>query len=472
MFVLISAPYLLGYIVPNVGEVVSRVVEVLAAPGASLDGEAAKYAMWLATGFGIEQVALNTGRVEFAPLASWLVWLYLALCGVLVIGLARAAWLAVRLLPSLPACGGRDGEGGGAALVLITFVVPIVLMSRHRTPVLWFYLATTWPAAFILLAIPFGWLLDRSSRFWRAVAVAALLVIISLQLAATFQVSDILNRIELYRGQDSPLKYFLAASEQAKALTMQNPASEIYVATEGTSPADANLATTYAVLLRPFHARFVDGIRCLVAPPNGRAVYLVDHIDPVLEGVLGRWGREVEEARVTFPAESQTIRLFVLDPAAIERAPSTRSDIPLANGLRLVGYDLPGTAHSSDLLSLVSVWRFDRVSPDEAAKTWRVFNHVLSLGGRIVAQQDDWCVSPTDDQLSPILERGALVGDGWSEWRVGATVAHLFPLMLPADLAPGDYPIETGMYDLATLVRAARADGRGDVISLGSVSIR
>ena len=51
-------------------------------------------------------------------------------------------------------------------------------------------------------------------------------------------------------------------------------------------------------------------------------------------------------------------------------------------------------------------------------------------------------------------------------WAPGEVVTDPHPIVLPADLAPGQYRLLVGMYDLETMARLARLDGEGDSIEI------
>jgi hypothetical protein len=114
--------------------------------------------------------------------------------------------------------------------------------------------------------------------------------------------------------------------------------------------------------------------------------------------------------------------------------------VNFGDAVELEGYQwLQAQARPGETATLLTFWRVT----DPAAVGPRVppafqtdaalFVHVLDARGSIVAQQD------------------RLDAPSW-DWQTGDRVAQLFRLPLPADLAPGMYAVETGIYN--------RSDGR------------
>jgi hypothetical protein len=80
------------------------------------------------------------------------------------------------------------------------------------------------------------------------------------------------------------------------------------------------------------------------------------------------------------------------------------------------------------------------------AVAYTAFVHLLSEDGALVSQLD----------RQP-------AGYPTSDWRPGEVVVDTLAVPLPAGLAPGDYRLATGFYDLATLERL------GEAATLGAV---
>jgi len=110
-----------------------------------------------------------------------------------------------------------------------------------------------------------------------------------------------------------------------------------------------------------------------------------------------------------------------------------------------------------DTLKAVLVWGSD----GEVEQSYKVFCHLLSAEGKLVAQRDG-------------VPRGGIRPT--SSWRAGEIIEDSCEISLGDDLPPGDYELSVGMYDAASMERLPvrdlaserLLDGR---ITLGSVRI-
>jgi hypothetical protein len=111
----------------------------------------------------------------------------------------------------------------------------------------------------------------------------------------------------------------------------------------------------------------------------------------------------------------------------------------------------PGTARPGETITVALFWH----ATAEPSRDYRVFNHLLSPDGRLVAQADG-------------------VPRQWSRptsgWLLNEIVEDPHDIRLPRDLAPGTYRLIAGMYDPATGHRLIGDDGR-DFIHVVDVDI-
>jgi hypothetical protein len=122
--------------------------------------------------------------------------------------------------------------------------------------------------------------------------------------------------------------------------------------------------------------------------------------------------------------------------------------VELADGITLRGYDLaPKQVNAGHTITLTLHWRV-RQAP---SRDYQVFVHMLGDTPEAVAQGDG----------------PPLTGDyPTSMWATGETIADLHVVPLPGDLPAGEYRLLVGMYDLETLKRLPRADGKGDSVEI------
>lgn len=119
--------------------------------------------------------------------------------------------------------------------------------------------------------------------------------------------------------------------------------------------------------------------------------------------------------------------------------------------LALIGYQHADNAAPGSSLPVKIYWR----ALASMTQDYTVFVHLVDTSGKTVAQKDD---QPG---------RGTFPT---SFWDVGEAIADEYVLTIPADIAPGVYRIEAGVYRAADNKRLALRTG-GDALSLGQVHI-
>jgi uncharacterized membrane protein len=151
---------------------------------------------------------------------------------------------------------------------------------------------------------------------------------------------------------------------------------------------------------------------------------------------------------------------YVNITAGAATAPVTPPGIPLGDqlgfGIVLDGIDLSATQiQPSETLRATLHWRDLGPVDDD----YTVFVHVLDASEKVVAQQDQQPLAgarPT------------------SSWFAGDVVLDGYTIQLPKSLAPGDYPIEVGMYNASTGERLpVSRDGKpyGDRIIVATLRV-
>ncbi len=119
-----------------------------------------------------------------------------------------------------------------------------------------------------------------------------------------------------------------------------------------------------------------------------------------------------------------TIRVGDFTGGSITHAASAR----VGDAITFLGWSGDANAAArGQPLNLDLFWRADHALPD----AYTVFVHLVDASGRVVAGFD----SPPSQGLYPT-----------NRWNAGETVRDRHPLKVPADLPPGDYSIEIGMY--------------------------
>jgi hypothetical protein len=118
----------------------------------------------------------------------------------------------------------------------------------------------------------------------------------------------------------------------------------------------------------------------------------------------------------------------------------------VGESIQLLGYDLDQQeVAAGDTLRLTLYWQ----ALSEMDTSYTVFNHLLDEESRIWGQRDG------------IPGGGALPT---SSWISGEYVVDEYEIPVQEDTPPGEYVLETGMYDLATMLRLPVLDSEGAVV--------
>jgi hypothetical protein len=120
-------------------------------------------------------------------------------------------------------------------------------------------------------------------------------------------------------------------------------------------------------------------------------------------------------------------------PVRIVDAPPPVANFGNLIRLRSYAYERE-TLQAGDVLRLILDWE----AADTIAEPYKVFVHVLGQNGLPVAQQDNEPVNGTYPT---------------NRWRRGERVSDPYAFVLPADLAPGQYRVEVGLYRIGDLSR-------------------
>jgi uncharacterized membrane protein len=158
---------------------------------------------------------------------------------------------------------------------------------------------------------------------------------------------------------------------------------------------------------------------------------------------LRRWGLDWGENLVLGSLEIQGREHQTEAPESIAFPMS----LQLGDAIRFLGYDLDTQDVSAGgTLHLTLYWE----ALTEMETSYTVFNHLIDAENRIWGQKDG------------IPGGGTLPTSGWI---AGEYVVDEFEIVVQADAPPGEYVLETGMYDLATMARLTVVDAEGGVIA-------
>jgi 4-amino-4-deoxy-L-arabinose transferase-like glycosyltransferase len=363
------------------------------------------------------------GRPIFDPVTGLLFWLGVALT------LARMRrptsaflllWLPINL---------------GAALV----TSPSPASTRALGAIAAIY---TMPA--IALAAGWDWAGWRRAR-WLGIAVASLAGLL-LAGNALWTLRDYFYVWPANEEVRSIYRADLAAA--ADFLDAHQPAGAVCISAQFAADLDAQ--TFDYTLRQPRQIKWFDGRQALVLPatPENQPVTYIfpatDPLSPAIEQHLRAAHGRAQE--VTDRTGGVALQIYHLDTAQMELArdiePLHPLGVNLGDEIDLIGYDLPQTVSAGESVDLVVCWRVRRGGHGDV--NYAFFAHLLDAKGVRWAQDD-----PT--------------GFPSHSWGAGDLVIQFFNLVAPADMPPGQYHIDLGVYAQGSGQRLARVEGNGQL---------
>ncbi|MBN1937076.1 MAG: hypothetical protein JW934_20625, partial [Anaerolineae bacterium] len=188
-------------------------------------------------------------------------------------------------------------------------------------------------------------------------------------------------------------------------------------------------------------AKSYDGRYALVLPAaSERPVDFV--VIPYLDGrSLERLARFYPAGQIVDAGDALFYQVFRAPAGSMPQiAPQYPVDVTWADGLRLIGHDQDKSGYKpGEAIVLTLYWQ--SVAPTEVAYT--AFVHLL---GVVNPQTGSPVWAGTDHEPG-------LASYSTSAWTTGEIILDEFVLYLPADLPAGDYQLEVGFYQLATMQR-------------------
>jgi len=235
----------------------------------------------------------------------------------------------------------------------------------------------------------------------------------------------------------------LNGPQQATLFEIYQPAGVAYAF---ISPASL---LSQAAAERDLPALVAGHSRAWLAPHGAPETYDPDH---QAEAWLARNGYQA----LSRDYLGATVKLYVLesDPGAPEFHPAAAQ---FASGPRLIGFAFePATVQPGGTVLVTTRWLAVEPMPTD----YTIFVHLWDSAGRPAAQLDSQPQSGTRPT---------------SGWQAGDIVLDRYALLVPPDLPPGDYTLNLGMYDLATLGRLSVIGAPGaaalDHVFLGTVRV-
>ena len=373
-------------------------------------------------------------------------WLFYA-------GLLVAGWQAVAGLRRGAARSGPPGAAAGAFLALVWLLLafaPVLVTGPGLSttqaigaqPVVYLFPALALVAGYGLLA---GRGLMGGRRPAAAVALAIVLYAAVGLVTARAYFGQWANHPEVR------VQYETAMVTALRALDARGGAAAVSTITPGPyhTPAVA-LLTLRNPTVAP---RWFDGRQSLLLPAAATSTLVVPGftpLPPALQPYLAT-ATLVDELPMRPDDLDRPVRLYSLDgpaaTAAARQRMETVNDSPrFGEAVELLGYELSTTtARPGETVTLVTAWRLRQPLPGAA-----LFAHLLGPAG-------------------PLAQSDSLGAPGES-WVAGDTLLQVHTLPLPADIAPGAYPLAVGVYTRPDGARLPLAGG-GDMRTLTTLTV-
>jgi mannosyltransferase len=373
-----------------------------------------------------------------------------------IIQIATVVFLAIAGLGMIDVVGAHR-DASRQALAPVYFIVPIIV-AYIVNPVMPFfferYVLVALPGFIVTVALGLDVLAQR--RALAAVGVAGVLVILSAYAQWNYYFDDAYAKGKY--GQ--MMAYVTSHAQPGDALILNNPLQKplyLYYAPRGIPayffPDGAPLEdpTTRQQFAQVAHSHS----RLWLVMFGNPAEY-----DPT--GYLERWLGA--NAFKTFSRGFVDASLSLYDMPDATQALHRALNARLGDSIDLISYDLDrAQVAPGETLQLTLHWQ----TTAPIAKNYKVFTHLI--GAMNPATQ-----SPVWAQMDSEPVGGSRPT---STWQVGEAIDDRYGLLVPPNTPPGEYTLEVGMYNPATLARVPVFDASGkraadDRVLLGSVTVQ
>jgi 4-amino-4-deoxy-L-arabinose transferase-like glycosyltransferase len=473
---LLAVPYL-AWAALHWAEFAGKLTEGNRGVGLAPTNGAATLVLWLGAGFGLLPAA--------SDVAPWLDPLgqvgraMLALVGVLLLaGLAMAVLGSVRRRPGWER----------PLLPAIWLVLPLLALVGQSSSVYLHYLVALFPAVFLVLALPIGWLLARPRLPLVALGGLLLAGLLAYGLATMVVVYRVMEAYELAEpptepaslraaalgvpreasdqlgtgeryGIEPPIRYWQAiadraSAEAASAEAGQAGGSQVWVLAGATDPLTAEVPAVLDYLLRPrVEPRFLPSDTLIFQMLRPSIVVELPDIDPIES--LDRFG----ERRGSVPAPSLNNRdglararvTFVpaRGPQAWLSVAPTRLTASFDGGVQMLGYRADQRqVRAGDELPVTVLWWVTSQATVQPTPALRL----VDANGQAVG-------SERPERPLPVLEPG--------DWVI--VRRELF--VVPGRTQAGQYTLEAGLTEEESGRALRRVDQPGEGVPLAQVRV-
>lgn len=468
---LLTAPYL-GWVALNWGELSGHLAAGNRGVAVAPQHDALELVLWTAAGFGLLPATSDVAAwLDPLGMVGWVV--------VAVVGVLLAAALVMAVLAVV-----RRRPGWERTLLpVVWLVLPFGALVLQSSSIYLHYLVALFPAVFLALALPLGWLLERPRLPGVALGAAILLFVMGYQLTATGVVyrvmeayevdeppsapptlrfaavgipreaSELLGTGERY-GVEPPIRYWRAIADRAAAEVSAAGGGKLWILAGETDPLTAEVPALLDYLFRPQivpHFLPADTLMFRMLYP-GTVVELPD-FDPIES--MERFG----ERRASVPAPSRNNRegltraritaVPARGPQGWQAVAPTRLTARFEGIVQLMGYRAEREIQAGDDLAVTLFWWVTSQSP---------VRPVVSL--RLVGDGNQVVRSEQPDRVLP-----EPVEDG--DWVIVRREVFAVPELTP----PGQYTLDVALVDERTGQPLRREDEPGGTLPLTTVRV-
>jgi 4-amino-4-deoxy-L-arabinose transferase-like glycosyltransferase len=408
---------------------------------------AAELVLWVGAGYGLLPAS--------SDVATWLAPLGMAGQGALaLVGLLLLAGCAMAAIGAL-----RRAPGWERSLLpALWLLLPIGALVGQSSSVYLHYLVALFPAIFLVIALPIGWLLARTrlplvvlggvvvglltayqltttAVLYRVMAAYELEEPPSTSPALRFaavsiprEASDLLGTGERY-GVEPPIRYWQAIADRAIAEARAAGASQVWILASETDPLTAEVPAILDYLLRPHvEPRFLPADTLIFRMLHPTVVVEMPGLDPIES--LDRFG----ERRGSVPSPSLNnregltrARITVVPargPQGWEALAPTRQVARYEGQVQLLGHRVERQTEAGDDLPVTTLWWLTSQSAARPVVSLRL----VDANGLVVRSEEPGRPMPT-------------VGEG--DWMIVRQDIFAVPSRTP----PGQYTLEVALID-------------------------
>ena len=432
---------------------------------------AAELVLWIGSGYGLLPAV--------SDVAAWLAPLGLAGQGALVlVGLLLLAGCLMAMLGAV-----RRAVGWEQTLLpMLWLLLPIGALVVQSSSVYLHYLVALFPAIFLVIALPIGWLLARPRLPLVVLGGVVVGLLTAYQLTTTAvlyrvmeayeleeppsappalrfaavgiprEASDLLGTGERY-GVEPPIRYWQAIADQAIAEARAAGASQVWILATETDPLTAEVPAILDYLLRPHvEPRFLPADTLIFRMLQPSVIVEMPGLDPIES--LDRFG----ERRGSVPSPSMNNReglararitfIPARGPQGWESLAPTRLVARYEGQVQLLGHRVERQIQAGDDLPVTTLWWLTSQSSAQPIVSLRL----VDANGQVVRSEEPDRALPT-------------VGEG--DWMIARQDVFSVPSRTPA----GQYTLEATLVDDVTGRPLRPVDPPGAGVPLTTVRV-